>query len=195
MDCDERRDPKRTILGQPQEKWLGAELAATKARWNLLAQQTLMMPYRAFSPDVLTRTPNLYNLDTWGGYPAARDRIVRQWRDARTSNPLILSGDIHAFVAGDHTDPDDARRIVASEFVGGSMTSDNHDPMLKEACGHNPGFRFADNVAHGYGRIELTQEACEITFRSVTDVREANSGVRDLARFAIENGKPGLQVA
>ena len=41
-DCDERRDPGRSILGQRQESWLLETLASSGAQWNLLAQQTLM---------------------------------------------------------------------------------------------------------------------------------------------------------
>jgi hypothetical protein len=45
-------------------------------------------------------------VDNWGGYPATRERILRHWRDARIANPLVLSGDIHAFAAADLPDPD-----------------------------------------------------------------------------------------
>lgn len=192
-DCDERHGPRRTILGAAQERWLGDRLKATRAQWNLLTQQTLMMPYTRIPPDAPGTPPSVHNTDSWDGYPAARDRVVRQWRDARTPNPVILSGDIHAFVAGDHSDPDDPKRIVASEFVGGSLTSNNHDATLKEATAQQSGFRFAENAVRGYGRVDLTPKTCEIAFRGLANVRDPNSGVRDLARFAVENGRAGIQ--
>jgi alkaline phosphatase D len=193
--CAEQQDSRRTILGTLQEQWLDEQLTATRARWNLLAQQTLMLPYRRFPTEVILARPMLYDLDTWAGYPAARERIARRWRDARTPNPLILSGDIHAFAAGDHVDPDNPSRVLASEFVGGSITSLNHDSDFKEAAAMTPGFRFADNEAHGYGRIDLTPARCEIVFRAIADISDPNSSVRDLARFVIENGRTGLQRA
>ena len=36
---DEWRDPKRTLMGTEQEQWLFGNLAASKAKWNVLAQQ------------------------------------------------------------------------------------------------------------------------------------------------------------
>lgn len=41
-NCQERLDPKATLLGEYQEAWLAAKLASSKGRWNVLAQQTLM---------------------------------------------------------------------------------------------------------------------------------------------------------
>jgi alkaline phosphatase D len=34
--------PNRSVLGSAQERWLTEELARSRARWNLIAQQTLM---------------------------------------------------------------------------------------------------------------------------------------------------------
>ena len=36
---EESRDPNRTITGDAQERWLLDGLAASDARWNVLAQQ------------------------------------------------------------------------------------------------------------------------------------------------------------
>lgn len=41
-DCEERLDPSRTVLGAKQEKWLLDGLGASRARWNVLAQQMVM---------------------------------------------------------------------------------------------------------------------------------------------------------
>jgi len=40
--CAERRDAGRTMLGFAQEAWLHSNLAHSKARWNLIAQDVLM---------------------------------------------------------------------------------------------------------------------------------------------------------
>ena len=42
MDCPERLDASRSLLGPTQEAWLQGQFAATKAKWNVLAQQYLM---------------------------------------------------------------------------------------------------------------------------------------------------------
>ena len=192
-ECAERHDPARSILGARQEHWLMGRLGATRAQWNMLTQQTLMMPYRRIDPEHAELAPSVYNQDGWEGYPATRERIIRQWRDAKTPNPVILSGDIHAFVAADHVDPVDAKRIVAAEFVGGSITSLNHDATLKPGMARNPNFRFAENEVRGYGRADVTRARCEVAFRGLADATDEKSGVRDLARFTVESGRTGIQ--
>lgn len=194
-DCAERHDPARTILGRAQEAWLHEALGSSGARWNLLVQQTLMTSYARLDAAHPGQGARLYSVDTWGGYPAARERILRRWRDARTPNPLVLSGDIHAFAAADMTDPDDAGRILASEFVGGSITSLFHDATFKRSTLMNPGFRFAENEVRGYGRVDLTERRCEIAFRGLADARDPASPISTLASFVVEAGRPGLVMA
>ena len=53
-------------------------------------------------------------VDRWEGYPAARDRIFRAWATARAPNPLVRSGDVHAFFAAEILAPRraaDRRRV------------------------------------------------------------------------------------
>jgi len=192
-DCAERHDPARSLLGDIQETWLYGKLAKTPARWNLLAQQTLMMPYTRIDPATPCAAPSVYNSDGWEGYAGSRERLLRQWRDARTPNPVVLSGDIHAFVAADHVDPDDPSRVIAAEFVGGSMTSGNHDATLREATARDPNFRFAENRVRGYARADILPDRCEMAFRGVSNVRDPHATVTDIARFTLENGRPGIR--
>ncbi|WP_232475950.1 alkaline phosphatase D family protein [Flavisphingomonas formosensis] len=194
-DCAERHDPRRTILGSTQEDWLHRALGSSRAQWNLLSQQTLMTSYARLDADHPDEGARLYSADTWGGYPAARERILRRWRDAHTPNPLVLSGDIHAFAASDMADPDDDKRILASEFVGGSITSLFHDATFKRSTLLNPGFRFAENEIKGYGRIDLTPGRCDVAFRGLADARDVNSAISTIASFVVEAGRPGMVAA
>ncbi|MES2753260.1 MAG: alkaline phosphatase D family protein [Pseudomonadota bacterium] len=192
-DCPERRDPRRSLLGPAQEKWLDAALTKTAARWNLLTQPTLMMPYQRIDPATPDAAPGVYSTDGWEGYPASRERIIRRWRDARTPNPMVLSGDVHAFIVGDHVDPDAKQRVLAAEFVGGSLTSTNNDAPLKRATALNPNFHFAEKDVRGYALVELTPAAAQVRFRGLANARDPASPVSDLARFAVANGRPGAQ--
>jgi alkaline phosphatase D len=194
-DCPERHLASRSLLGQAQEQWLLDRLGDTQARWNLLAQQTLMKSQLRIPFEHQEQGPSVYNSDAWDGYTAARDRVVRRWRDARTPNPVVLSGDIHSFVAGDHFDPDDPKRIVASEFVGGSVSSGARDTTLKQNAANNPGFHFAENQIRGYGRMDLTRERCDVAFRGLADVRDPKSAVTDIARFTVESDRGGMQIS
>lgn len=42
-----------------------------------------------------------FSRDGWDGYPAARDRVLARWRDAKVANPIAIGGDSHAFIASD----------------------------------------------------------------------------------------------
>ncbi|UZK67682.1 alkaline phosphatase D family protein [Sphingomonas sp. M1-B02] len=193
-DCPERHRADRSLLGQAQERWLLDRLQDTRARWNLLSQQTLMKSQLRIPFDDAEQGPSVYNSDSWDGYTAARDRVLRRWRDAGTPNPIVLSGDIHSFVAGDHFDPDKHDRIIASEFVGGSLTSGARDTMLKQNAANNPGFHFAENQVRGYARMDLTPGRCDVAFRGLSEVRDPLSAASDIARFTVENGQAGMKL-
>lgn len=190
-DCAGLRDPSRTMLGAAQERWLDAKLGASDAQWNILAQQTLMHQQSRLDPDDLDG-PSKYSADNWSGYPAARERIFRRWVEAGTSNPLALGGDVHCFVAADIRDPDRPDGApIAAEFVGGSITSLEHDPGAKRLAAAN-GLAFMENEVRGYGRLDIDARGGTVTFRGLADALNENSAIADLARFSLEAGKPGL---
>jgi len=189
--CDTLGDPRRSMLGARQERWLDDRLGRSTAHWNILAQQTLMHQQARIDPAHPERG-NQYGADTWSGFPAARDRIFRRWAEAGTSNPLALGGDIHAFAAADIRDP--ARpdgAPIAAEFVGGSITSLLNDKSFKGLAAAN-GLGFAEDSVRGYGRVDLTPAGGSVTFRGLADSRREDSAVADIARFALEPGNPGL---
>lgn len=185
--CPALRTDGRTMLGAPQEAWTQRELRQADARWNLLGQQTLMSP--------IVTPENRVSVDGWDGYPDTRRRILEGWRDAKTSNPVVLGGDVHAFFAADLTLPGETAP-VASEFVGGSVSSIGRSKALITGMMLlNPGIKFGDGETRGYGLVEVSPKACEITFRGVESALVPESPVRDLAKFAIEDGVKGLQRA
>jgi phosphodiesterase/alkaline phosphatase D-like protein len=81
--CGDEEEPDRTMLGPVQENWVIDGMRRSKARWNVLAQQTIMAP---FDYDV---GPDEYRaLDAWDGYPAAPDRIQGEITAGPHANPL-----------------------------------------------------------------------------------------------------------
>lgn len=188
-DCPERSDPARSLLGAAQERWLLDALGETRARWNLLAQPYVM-------GELVRRTPEgeRYSNDGWGGYAQTRTRILERWRDARVSNPLVLGGDIHCFVAGDLGLRDGAP--IASEFVGGSISSLGASSAdLQALMASNPRLRFTEGEHRGYGLVDVTPDGCDVRFRAIASALTPTSPVRDLARFHLENGRAGVQNA
>jgi alkaline phosphatase D len=191
--CGELNDPARTLLGREQEDWLRAGLAASRAKWNVIAQQTRMAwldPFPGPGRRVTT--------DGWDGYPVARQRLVDDLRNTKASNPVVVGGDVHSYwVSNIHADPLDARSpVVASEFTGASVTSipsqnqENTDKIVAE----NPHVKFANVTKRGYMRVALSASAAKVDLR-VSDTQKNDAPVETLASFAVEVGRPGVQGA
>jgi alkaline phosphatase D len=190
QDCPDLH-ADRTMLGREQEGWLAGVLGHTKAKWNIIAQQTIMSSLKRVNP-ADEKGPIVYSADVWAGYPVARDRILSTWRDAKTPNPFAIGGDIHSFEAADmRLSPDGPP--VGTEFVGGSITSLFHDPYLKQEAKRS-GVLYAENEVRGYGRVDVTAKDAQITFRGLANALRVDSTISDIARFTIEAGRPGIQV-
>jgi alkaline phosphatase D len=188
--CAELYDAERTMLGAAQERWLRSALGSSRARWNLLGQQTLMAHFDQ-SGDAEPR----YWADGWNGYPAARARLVDFLAERRIANPVVLSGDIHAFLVNDvnrYAD-DPASPIVATELVTTSISSAarpqaDFDRWLPE----NPNVRLARSDYRGYLRLAVDAERLHADLVAVDDVARANSGTRVLATFDVVAGRAGV---
>lgn len=192
-DCDARRDPARSLLGARQEAWLLDTLASSQARWNLLTQQTLFGPMNLRDPADMTQVR--YSNDGWDGAPATRDRITARWAEAGTANPVVLGGDVHAFAAASVENGVDGP-VVASEFVGGSITSLGMDPSVAARIqALNPRMDMFDSARRGYTRVDLTPERSEIAFRALADARDPASSIATLKTYVVETGRPGAVAA
>jgi alkaline phosphatase D len=191
--CPQRLDPQRSILGREQERWLEATLERSPARWNLLAQQTLMAQFdREPGPERKSWT------DGWDGYPAARKRLLDFIAARRPANPLVLGGDVHATYIADLKPDFDAppSLVVATELCGTSITSQGPAPTdTARRVAENPHVKFADSATRGYLRIDLQPERATAELRGVADVRQPESAVSTTARFLVEANRPGALVA
>jgi alkaline phosphatase D len=187
--CPERLDPSHTLLGRAQEQWLAESLARSHAGWNVVAQQTLLA--RA---DRRAGPGGDYWTDGWDGYPLARERLMDALTQPAVRNPVVLSGDVHMAAVSDlKTDFDDEKApAVATEICGPSITSQGPGLSRVEALlRENPHIRFANGARRGYATLEITPSRCLAQLRTVASVADANSDIRTLASFAIEDGKAG----
>jgi alkaline phosphatase D len=188
--CPERLDPARSMLGGAQEAWLYDGLAKSSAQWNLIAQDMMMMELRQKTPAGDTG----FWTDDWNGYPMNRARLLQHLHDVRVSNPVVISGDIHSFWANDlkldFGDP--SSPIVATEFVGTSVTSHGPDyAVLSSFLPDNPHVKFFDSRVHGYVSVKLDRARLTSRFRVVSDATDANASVSTLKTFIVESGTPG----
>lgn len=187
-ECPELDLPDRTMLGTRQEQWAFAALDESRVRWNLLAQGTLM--------GYLNEMPlpeHRYWTDAWNGYPAARDRLVGFLADHRVTNPVVLSGDIHAFVvSGLHRHAADLESpIVAPEFVTTSVSSDAlAERYFDDARALNPNLQVATGLHRGYLRLDIRHEQLRADLIALDTVKKSNAAARVLHSFGVEPGKP-----
>ncbi len=190
-DCPERLSPDLTLLGAEQERWLHAALDKSTARWNLIAQQTLMAKQTR-----MVGGEQGYWTDGWDGYPKARERLLGHIAGRKVSNPIVLGGDVHnAIVADLKVDFDDAKSpVIATEFVGTSITSQGpNEKITLLALQNNPHLKFSNGTRRGYTAFDVTPAQCNAKLRVVSQVTDPQATVSDLAAFVVENGKPGAQ--
>jgi alkaline phosphatase D len=193
-ECAARLDPKLTLLGDAQEQWLIAGLARSRAKWNVLAQQTLMAQLdRKVGPGQAFWT------DGWDGYPVARRRLMDFLATNKPANPLVIGGDVHCFWVADlKPDFDEANSpTVATEFVGTSITSqlNRTQEKLDAIAGENPHIKYANLTRRGYVRMELTRNQARADLRGVDSVTSRDARVETMATFVVEDGRPGAQRA
>ncbi len=119
-DCATLADPRRTLLGSAQERWLARSWSPDRP-WNLLAQQTLMARFAWSDPAQNGR----YWTDGWDGYAPARNRLLGVVAQRQVPGVVVLGGDVHAnYVADLKADYDDPRSpVIATEFCGTSISS------------------------------------------------------------------------
>ncbi|HET7158839.1 MAG TPA: alkaline phosphatase D family protein, partial [Burkholderiales bacterium] len=190
-DCPDRLSPDLTLLGAEQERWLSDAIVKSPARWNVIAQQTLMA-----QSDRDPLWGQRFWTDGWDGYPKARERLLSAIAGSKLSNPLVLGGDVHTAIVADlKIDFNNNRSpVIASEFLGPSITSRGPSPKALEAVRHkNPHFKWANPSERGYASFEITAQRCVARMRAVSSVARPEANMRDLAVFAVDNGKAGAQ--
>ena len=185
-------DPKATMLGYAQEAWLAKRLMHSKAKWNVLAQQVMVMPWNLrataqlnvqFGPDfpgkdqalaAIGNLSDVLNVDAWDGYPAARQRLVHLLEKYRPSNPVILTGDIHSSWAANILGEE--QQTLAVEFVCTSISSTflSPDPrpvdaIVRAGLPDNPHIRHFSGLFRGYSLCEVDSAGWTTRFRAVGD--------------------------
>lgn len=165
-------------LGDTQAAWLRDRLAASDARWKVVASSVSMVPMVVdlARPDL--DAPALYrrrfylNVDQWDGFPQQRRALLRQFDAA--GGVVLLSGDIHAGFAAQHT----PRTL---EFTLPAVSSTTlHEMSSKSAAADadnaaagmrmvaalesllmegDPGLRYVQTQRHGVGIAHVDGEA------------------------------------
>ncbi len=213
------QDPERRMLGRRQEGWLRHALAADeRTTWQVIGQQVMLAPVRAPElgplldlerPSMLPReqldhyvalskgNPPMV-LDTWNGYPHAREALLRDLQEF-ARNPVVLSGDLHTSMANDVV-PHGGDEPVTVEIMPPAVSSPGFDEYLplrepgalSDATRVvNPAVRYMDTRRRGWVHLAVTSEECVAEWHLVDTVhsRDYTSAVE--ARFAVAAGQVG----
>ena len=191
--CPTWNERGRSMLGETQERWLQQQLGQSRNRWDLMAQSVV---FSLVDEDPGPR--QLHWNDSWAGYPAARLRLLETIRDSAVANPVILGGDIHAFIAADQRidATDSTSPIIASELVTTSISSGPPPQKVIDAYNRDTlNVHHADGSHRGYLWLQLSQTRLEARMFGFDSVREATATARTLAELSLDAGRRGLQKA
>lgn len=188
-----RDDPARTLVGEEQMRWIKRRLRNPKARWRLVGNQVMIIPF-----EVAPGTP--FNVDAWDGYGADRAELLTHIKDNLIDNVAFLTGDIHTSWAADV--PIDAEEYkttqesVAVEMVGTSITSDNFDeitgkPSDVEEAGIplvNPHVKMVELDSHGYSICEVTKQRLQCEWYFISDREDPNASQSFATAYKADHG-------
>lgn len=194
-NCPGVNAPDAQFMGLEQEAWLFSNLGKSTAKWNVLAQQVMMMDLdRAGDGKVA------YNVDSWAGYRAPRNRVLSAIQSRNIQNVVVLTGDEHVNYAGElHLDDrDPGPRPIALEFVGTSIASggdgQDQNQTARNLLDWNPPLKFV-NQQRGYLICDVTPERWLTEFRVLDKISDTTGQLSTRARLAIASGSNQLSAA
>jgi alkaline phosphatase D len=194
--CAEGETRSATLLGSQQKAWLKDALRSSPARWKVVANQVMMM-----SLDEIAGVPSAANPDSWDGYGRERRELLAYLRSTATNDVTFITGDIHTFFAGDvRTNGRISGKPVATEFVGGSITSSGLEQFINAPLAVEPALRalnphihYAELRSRGYGILDINPDEIHVTYRAPASITTPTSPMRTIARFRVAAGKPTVQ--
>ena len=184
--CGEEHSEGRTMLGDEQLQWLLDGLDTSDATWRVWANEVVMTP--------ITVGRSILNYDQWDGYPDERKKVLDHIDSKGMTNVVVVTGDIHLAGVGDLTVGDgDARRVVATELVGTSISSGGLLPAGTEdlVTSAVPAIKYVNSSQRGWTVCDVTPERWTAEFRMVEDNLVDGSPLAVDATFAITPDRPG----
>ena len=193
VPCGDWDDPKRTMLGSEQEKWLSEGLSTSKHHWQVLANQVMLAPF-----DGTVGPKRNFDMDKWSGYPAASERLLSSIAKHAPNRTVTVSGDIHSNWVNELHDgfARDDKPIVGAEFVGTSISSggdgsDRMNSLTPAVMSENPHLKWQNN-RRGYVVCRVADDAWTTDYRTVQYVTKPGSPVDTPTKWRVEHGRPGI---
>ncbi len=220
--------PERNMLSAEMESFLQTELAESTGagrRWRIIGNQSVMA--RRITPplgesifrelrnelgvlarrllDDLTRQGELEipgDLDSWDGYPAARERFYQVAKDAGANDLFVISGDSHSYWA--NALYDSAGETMGVELGSTGITIPRSlldigvpgltrfDELIAE---NNKEIVWAEGRYRGFIRLDITHEGVHADFVTVTNVETRDYETQIVHSMDIEHSDGTLRFA
>lgn len=214
-------DPSMTMMGTEQESWLYKAIARNKGTWAVVGSGTNMgwnfTPEGAldwFPKDAPERNRNFarngiaaakaglpYNLDNWGGYPAARSRLLGAAQRA-DANLVVVTGDSHN---GWAFDLPEGGKPAGVEFGGHSVSSPGFENATQ---GTDPAMiargllesskselRWVDTSNRGYMHLSLTPQAATNEWVFMQTIKDISIATKTGHKMKVRAGRKVLETA
>ena len=201
-------DSSRSLLSADMETFLANSLTRSLSEsqpWRLIGNQIPVA--RTHVPDVANRLeqeagrrydslPDSHRLfsrlgqldlplylDTWDGYPAARERFYQRCSAAGASDLIVLTGDSHAFWANELFNDSGRRMGVELGTAGITSPGDFEDYGPDGAAAfdrlvaeHNREVTWTDCTHRGFVKLVLTPDSATADYVVVDNVRSRQYG-------------------
>ena len=139
------------------------------------------------------------DLDSWEGYPAARERFYQIAKDAGARDLLVLAGDSHSYWANAlYDDNDDSMGLelgstgISSPRSLLSLGEDGLKRFDELTAEHNKEIVWTDGRHRGYIRLQIDHDGGRADFVTVSDVESRHYSTRTVKSLKISNSKGGL---
>jgi alkaline phosphatase D len=188
-------DPKTTMLGDTQERWLMNTLLQSSALWNAMGQQVIIARI-----DGEPGPEKKFSMDKWASSDVATKRLMNFFGERQIPNPIVLTGDIHSnWVCDLKTDYDHPEGpTVGTEFVGTSISSGGNGKQTHERsatiAAENPHVKF-HNAERGYVSCTVTPQEWRSDYRVVEYIDKPGAPLITRRSFVVESGQAGAKDA
>ncbi len=183
----------RQLLGRTQLDYLKARLQASPSTWKLVGNQAMIAPLLAGAAGV----GQPVNPDQWDGYTAERNELLDFIATEEIKNVVFLTGDIHTYMSNEvprRPGPVGTYTAVASEYIGGSITSAGLPLPAEGVSAANPWIKSFNGEEHGYAQLDLTDSEATVTYR-VSDIQVEGAESRTLSKWnqPVDTNTPQLE--
>ena len=226
-----QNDPSRTMLGATQRTTFVNSVAGSGALWKAWANEVLLSPLQiqVTAPLLAVLPAELSQLlaatiplggfatvdnDSWDGYAYERTQINSALRDAGVQNLVVLSGDLHTYIASyvkaDYTSgantnvPGTLANVIGVEYMTPAITSSNLQEQLgldaqaeaglePSSLAVNPHLQYLNSHQYGYATVQFTRTYCEYTMYTVDKSTPTPGAAAVVKRFRTPTGQPSIQ--